>query len=152
MKKFAQRIFEINDNALPQRLARARYVSRAVSVLGYLAQLATTPVGIHNISIAAIAKVLRYPGHALDHDTARSLDVLGGVKMVKLYTYMQSCMARTALTTLRNLPSDSAEAKLCLIGLLTGLLLLALLLHCLMEGFRALMGGTPMPSAITLRE
>ena len=65
--------------------------------------------GIHNISTADVTKILRYPGQALDHDTAHSLDVLGGFRMVGLRAYMESYMARTALTTLRDFPDQSKD-------------------------------------------
>ena len=74
-----ERITEISQASLALPFAKRQYVSRAVSVLAYIAQLALAPQNIKQISTAAVVKILRFPGHALDYDSAHALEQLGGL-------------------------------------------------------------------------
>ena len=88
-------------------------MSRAVSVLAYIAQLASPPHGIKNISTAAITKILRFPGKSLDYDSAHAMEELGGLSMIHLDAYMRSCMVRAGHKTVKGFDAQADHLLTC---------------------------------------
>jgi hypothetical protein len=85
---------------LPLPLAKAQYISRAIPVLAYIAQLVRPPKNIKILSMDSCAKILRFPGKSLDFDSAHSMHLLGGPQITQIKAYMDSCMARASHKTI----------------------------------------------------
>ncbi len=62
VRKFRDRVSEINLKKLPLPLAKAQYISRDIPVLAYIAQLVRPPKNIKILSMDSCAKILRFPG------------------------------------------------------------------------------------------
>jgi len=98
--KFKERTDEIWQRNLPAPLSAARFNSRAVSVLGYIAQLVPPPPKFNSSESAAGAKILGFATNSLSTGALFSLDRWGGVKLVQPTLYMHACRVRAALKTL----------------------------------------------------
>jgi len=97
--KFKERTHEIWQRDLPPPLSAARFNSRAVSVLGYIAQLVPPP-SFSSSELAAGLKVLGFATNSLNTGAVFSLDKWGGIKLVQPTLYMHACRVRAALKTL----------------------------------------------------
>jgi len=82
-------------------LAASRFTSRAVSVLGFVAQLVPPPSNIKRIELAAGLKALGFLPNSLSTGAIYSLDKWGGPKIARPSAYCQSCMLMAAKKTLK---------------------------------------------------
>ena len=65
LAKFQDRVSNIHSLHLPANLAKSQFTSRAIPILGYIAQLVPPPVESVRIGMNAVMKVLRFPGNSV---------------------------------------------------------------------------------------
>ncbi len=94
LAKFQDRVSNIHSLHLPANLAKSQFTSRAIPVLGYIAQLVPPPVESVRIGMNAVMKVLRFPGNSLSYETAFNLDILGVPKIPSLVCFFNSCIIK----------------------------------------------------------
>jgi len=107
--KHKERAEEIARLDLPMQLSGARYNSRAVTVLGYVAQLSPLPKGLCNVELASGSKALGFAPRALSNGALFSLDSWKGVKLVQPSLYALACRIRAAAKTLSGFASQHNE-------------------------------------------
>ena len=139
VKKFKERVAEINSMRLPLPLARGQYSSRAVPVLGYIAQLVRPPKDVKTLSMDACMKILRFPGKSLDFDSAHPMDMLEGPEVTQIEAYMDACMARASHKTIHSYESQLFSLRS--LSLLRLMCYHALTHFIIQEGLLSLMAG-----------
>ena len=109
---------EISSQSLPHGLAVGRYISRTVSVLGYVAQIVSPPPHLKQLELAAGGKVMGFATNSLSTSTMFSMDKFGGHKLIQPSVYMAACMIRAAAKTLDGFDAlHSAIAQAAIDGL-----------------------------------
>jgi len=99
LDKFKNRVREIHSESPPLGLVGSRLASKATSVLGYIAQLASIPPLFKSTELWAAHKVLNMP-LSLNTEAMYDLKSLGGVKLFRVAHYLRSCMLRAASKTM----------------------------------------------------
>ena len=90
---------EVKESGLPLAMVGPQFASRAVSVLGYKAQLVPPPRNFTTAELWAAHKVMGMP-LSLDVESMFNMDKYGGVKLVRVVNYLHSCMLRAVTKTL----------------------------------------------------
>jgi len=109
LAKFKARVQDIGQQGLPLPLCAARFNSRAVTVLGYVAQLVPLPHGFASIELAAGSKVLGFAPSSLNTGAVFSLDRWGGLKLVQPSLYALASRIRAALRTFKGYEAQHDE-------------------------------------------
>ena len=102
VSKFKVRVGEIHAQNLPAGISAVQYMSKAVSVLGYVGQIASPPKRFKSVELASVLKVLGFMTNSLTTEAAFNLDFWGWSKISRPSVYMHACMARAASKTIIN--------------------------------------------------
>jgi len=100
--KFSSRVGSIQLQHEPAQLAIRSYASRAVSVFGYLAQLALVPPSFSRLERNSLARVLHLATNSCSLGVLNNMEALVGLKVPSLSSFLLACRVRTALTTINN--------------------------------------------------
>ena len=95
-RKFMARVADIHSLKPPPAIASIQYSTRAISVLGYIAQLVPPPKSLKNSCLNAVVSILNLPGRVFDPDTAHSLEKFGGPQIVDAPAYLKACLIRAS--------------------------------------------------------
>ena len=101
MNKFLSRTAEIANMRAPLPYACSLFRSKALSVLGYVAQVCKPPKSFKVLELRAASKILRLATNSFDTNCAYSLDFLHGPKLARPVVYLHSCMIRASAKTLK---------------------------------------------------
>ena len=99
MAKTFSRVEEILATKPPLVLACSTYNSRALSVLGYVAQLTPPPECFKVSELRMANKVLRLATNSFDTDCVHQLEVLGGPRLPRPLAYVIACITRASIKT-----------------------------------------------------
>jgi len=100
IEKFKGRVAEINFNSGPISFAIRQFNCKAVSVLGYKAQMVPPPNKIIRIELSAILTALKLAGNSMNADCAYDLKDWLGLDPIRPSLYMVANMLRAAFRTL----------------------------------------------------
>lgn len=100
LAKHKERANEAAKMDLPLQLKGARFNSRAVTVFGYVAQLAPLPKGLTGVEMASGSKALGFAPTSLNNGAVYSLDKWKGVRLVQPSLYAIASRLRACLKTL----------------------------------------------------
>ena len=75
-------------------------MSRALPILGYIAQIVPPRIYARRIGMNAVRKVLHMCGNSLSFKAATRLECLGGPKFADPAAYLESCCLRASLKTI----------------------------------------------------
>ena len=84
-----------------QFLAAKQYASKAISTLGYVAQVVAPPQGFGLVEFGAANKILRFAVSALNVPAAHNLHLMGGICLKRPLYLLQAARVRAALKTVR---------------------------------------------------
>ena len=100
--KFKNRVHEINKSGSASRQAISTYNQRAVSVLGYLAQLRAPPKNLRQIELAGVHKILLLATHSMSYQALLYCRNTFGMRFVPLNPYCAaSCIKAATRTVVR---------------------------------------------------
>jgi len=99
MGKFHARCSQTKQDNLPIKLAISRFNTRAVPVLGYLAQLVSPPPNIVRLELTGILQSLKLAGNSMNASCAYKLKAWFDVDPLRPSIYMEACMIRAAWKT-----------------------------------------------------
>ena len=100
MNKFLARTAEIANMRAPLPFACSLFRSKALSVLGYVAQVCKPPKSFKFSELRVANQVLRLATNSFDTNCAYNLDFFHGPKLARPVVYLHSCMIRAAVKTL----------------------------------------------------
>jgi hypothetical protein len=100
MNKFMARVDDIAKMRAPLVHACSLFKSRAVSVLGYVAQIATPPKSFKTVELRVANKILRLATNSFSTNCAYQLESLHGPKLERPVVHLHACMVRCAAKTL----------------------------------------------------
>ena len=100
MNKFMARVDDIAKMRAPLVHACSLFKSRAVSVLGYVAQIATPPKSFKTVELRVANKILRLATNSFSTNCVYQLESLHGPKLERPVVYLHACMVRCAAKTL----------------------------------------------------
>ena len=110
LTKCKARVLEVKTSSPPLAMLGNQFASKAISVLGYVGQLATLPKGFKTFELWAAHKVLGMP-LALGTLAIFNLGYFNNVKLVRPSNYLKACMCRAAMTTVKDFVSMHKELK-----------------------------------------
>ena len=90
LRKCQDRISSIHYLLSPAATAKGQFSSRALSTLGYIAQVVPLPANAKHIGLHAVMTCLHMCGNSLNNKTAFSFDCPGGPKFPDLYACLLS--------------------------------------------------------------
>ena len=102
LAKFKNRVSEIHAQHLPAQLAVNSFMSKGVSVLGYVSQIVPPPRLFKSVELASALKVMGLATNSFSTETVYNLEFWGWSKITRPSVYMRSCMIRAACRTLVN--------------------------------------------------
>ena len=100
MNKFIGRVEEIAQTRAPLEYACALFKSKALSVLGYVAQICKPPKALKVTELRAANKILRLATNSFTTNCVYQLDAFHGPKLERPVVFLHSCMIRAAAKTL----------------------------------------------------
>ncbi len=92
--------FAIGASARSPAVAAQAYNVRAVSTLGYVAQLAGPPDNIDILDVKVAHKMIRFPPQSVRRSDLFRLDSAGGTKIISAETMICAARTRAACDTL----------------------------------------------------
>ena len=109
MDKAMTRAAEIHAQKSPLPYACGLYSSRALSALGYVAQLIPPPESFKIAELRMANKILRLATYSFDTDSAHQLELLHGPRLPRPLAYVIACMTRAAIKTLSGYESQHQQ-------------------------------------------
>ena len=100
LAKFQDRISHICAQKNPSALAVTKFISKCISVLGYVAQVVPPPRNFKSVELAAALKVLSMATCSLTTEAVYDLSHWGWNNITRPVLYMRACMIRAACKTL----------------------------------------------------
>ena len=99
LAKFGLRVEEIAATGAPAVLAVQHYNTRAVSVLGYVAQFIPPPPNIKAVEMGARSRLLHMATSSLDYHSTFQLECVVGLKIQCVLAVMIASMVRASIDT-----------------------------------------------------
>ena len=103
LAKYKLRVEEIAASGAPAVLAVHHYNTRAVSVLGYVAQFIPPPPNIKKIEMGAISRLLHLATSSLDFHSIFQLENACGLKIQCVLAVMTASMVRASVDTFQGI-------------------------------------------------
>ena len=92
MNKFIERVEEIAETRAPLEYACALFKSKALSVLGYVAQICIPPKALKVTELRVANKILRLATNSFTTNCVYQLDAFHGPKLERPVVFLHSCM------------------------------------------------------------
>ena len=98
-QKFQERTAQVAASGLPASLIPYQYMSKALSVLGYIGQMHRPPARFRSFELRIATKLLGFATNSLTTRVAYNLGHFGGPSLARPSTYLHACRARACLKT-----------------------------------------------------
>jgi len=98
-RKFEERVSQIASSGLPAALIPYQFVSKAVSVLGYIGQLLGPPAKFKAFELRMAAKVFGFATNSVSTNEIYNLNFYGGPSLSRPSLHLHSCRVRACLKT-----------------------------------------------------
>ena len=98
-RKFEERSSQVASSGLPAALIPHQFMSKAISVLGYVGQMVKPPANFKSLELRMATKIFGFATNSMTTNEIYNLGHFGGPSLNRPKVYLHACRARACIKT-----------------------------------------------------